>query len=189
MSHAISGAYDDVVLPARFGQRPDWEVELGAVFGRTARYVAREEALGYIAGYVICNDLSHRGDPEKLRGMFDGADWLSMKNSPGFFPSGPFLVPAAFVSDPINLRIQFRLNGRTYQDESSAGMIYSLSDLISHLSLVTVAKPSDMLLTGSPSGNGLHTGRFLQPGDVMEAEIAGLGVQRNRIVAEPEDNV
>lgn len=183
VSHAICGAYDDIMLPARFGQNPDWEVELGVIFGRTARYVERERARETIAGYVICNDLSHRPDPNKPRTML-GNDWLSMKNSPGFFPTGPYLVPAAFVPDPMNLQIAFRLNGQTYQDESTAGMIYDIDHLISHLSFVTIVKPGDMLLTGSPSGNGLHSGRFLQPGDVIEAEITGLGVQRSLVIAE-----
>ncbi len=183
VSHAISGPYDDVVLPARFGENPDWEAELGAIFGRTARYVERENALDYVAGYVVCNDLSYRSDPSKARSIF-GNDWLSMKNSPGFFPTGPYLVPAAFVANPMDLQIRFRLNGEIHQDESTSGMIYGIDRLISHLSFATILKPGDMLLTGSPSGNGLHSGRFLRPGDIMETEITGLGLQRNRVVAE-----
>jgi 2-keto-4-pentenoate hydratase/2-oxohepta-3-ene-1,7-dioic acid hydratase in catechol pathway len=182
--HSISGAFDDVVLPARFGQMPDWEVELGAIFAGSPRYVRSETALDYVAGYVVCNDVSHRPDRNKPPAFSLGTDWLTMKNSPGFFPTGPYLVPAAFIDDPMKLQITMRLNGQIHQDESTADMIYDLRQLISHLSFATVVRPGDMLITGSPSGNAIHSGRYLQPGDVMEAEVSGLGMQRTHVIQE-----
>ncbi|MFC8360053.1 fumarylacetoacetate hydrolase family protein [Streptomyces griseorubiginosus] len=108
-----------------------------------------------------------------------GADWLRAKNQPTFFPTGPYLVPARFVPDPLNLDITLRLNGETMQKGSTGDMIFTPAALISYLSRPVILHPGDMIITGSPAGNGSHYGRFLQPGDVMDCEITGLGTQRN----------
>ncbi len=180
---AICGARDDVILPRR-GAQHDWELELAVIVGRRARNVSREQALDYVAGYTISNDLTTRDLVARKDNVELGLDWIGSKNAPTFFPTGPFLVPRAFVSDPMKLRITLKLNGQTMQDESTADMIFDVRRLIEYASSVTVMEPGDMLLTGSPAGNGSHWKRFLKPGDIMESSITGLGTQVNRCVAE-----
>jgi 2-keto-4-pentenoate hydratase/2-oxohepta-3-ene-1,7-dioic acid hydratase in catechol pathway len=183
-TRAICGAYDDIVLPDR-GSRHDWELELAAVIGRPAFRVHRSEALAHVAGYTISNDLTtrdlvHRPDLKAI-----GSDWFAAKNAPTFLPTGPFLVPAAFVGDPMDLRITLRHNGVVRQDESTKDMIFEVSRLVEYASSVVELRPGDLLLTGSPAGNGAHWGVFLAEGDVVEGEITGLGYQRNTCVREP----
>ena len=180
---AMCGACDDVVLPRR-GTQHDWELELAVIIGRRARNIARERALDYVAGYTICNDLTTRDLVARKDNVELGLDWIGSKNAPTFFPTGPFLVPRAFVPDPMKLRITLKLNGQTMQDESTADMIFDVKRLIEYTSTITVMEPGDMLLTGSPAGNGSHWKRFLKPDDVMESSITGLGTQVNRCVAE-----
>jgi 2,4-didehydro-3-deoxy-L-rhamnonate hydrolase len=180
---AICGARDDVILPRR-GAQHDWELELAVIIGRRTRNVSREHALDYVAGYTISNDLTTRDLVGRKDNVELGLDWIGSKNAPTFFPTGPFLVPRAFVPDPMKLRITLKLNGQTMQDESTADMIFDVRRLIEYTSSVTVMEPGDMLLTGSPAGNGSHWKRFLKPGDVMETSITGLGVQVNRCIAE-----
>jgi 2,4-didehydro-3-deoxy-L-rhamnonate hydrolase len=182
-AHAMVGARDDVVLPADSDQH-DWELELAAVIGRPARRVARERALDVIAGYTICNDLTTRDALIRPDARELGLDWLAGKNAPTFLPTGPLLVPSAHVGDPMDLRITLRVNGRTMQDESTADMLFDVAELIQHISNVAELRPGDLVLTGSPAGNGASHGVFLQPGDVIEGEVTGLGSQRNRCVAE-----
>jgi 2-keto-4-pentenoate hydratase/2-oxohepta-3-ene-1,7-dioic acid hydratase in catechol pathway len=182
-AHAIVGAHDDVVLPHDVTQ-PDWELELAAVIGRTARRVPRERALDHVAGYTICNDVSARDKLVRPDVRALGLDWLAGKSAPTFLPTGPLLVPAAHAGDPLDLRITLRVNGTTYQDESTADMLFDVAALIAHISEAAELRPGDLVLTGSPAGNGASHGVFLKPGDVMEGEITGLGLQRNRCVAE-----
>jgi 2-keto-4-pentenoate hydratase/2-oxohepta-3-ene-1,7-dioic acid hydratase in catechol pathway len=182
-AHAIVGAQDDVVLPRDVAQ-PDWELELAAVIGRPARRVPRERALEVVAGYTICNDVSARDALIRSDVRALGLDWLAGKNAPTFLPTGPLLVPAAHAGDPLDLRITLRVNGTTYQDESTADMLFDVAALIAHISDVAELRPGDLVLTGSPAGNGASHSVFLKPGDVMEGEITGLGAQRNRCVAE-----
>jgi 2-keto-4-pentenoate hydratase/2-oxohepta-3-ene-1,7-dioic acid hydratase in catechol pathway len=178
---ALCGPDDDVVLPD-IGAEHDWELELAAVMGRPAYRVARRDALDYVAGYTIVNDITTRDRVFRpdLPGI--GTDWLAGKNAPTFLPTGPWLVPAAFAGDPMKLRITLSLGGEVMQDESTADMIFDVARLIEHTSSITTMLPGDLLLTGSPAGNGASRGRFLQPGDVMEGAITGLGRQRNRCV-------
>jgi 2-keto-4-pentenoate hydratase/2-oxohepta-3-ene-1,7-dioic acid hydratase in catechol pathway len=180
---AICGPYDDVVLP-RDGEQPDWELELAAVIGRTARRVAAAEALEAVAGWVIVNDLTLRDKVFRVNAGPLGADWLAAKNSPTFLPAGPVLVPRQAIPDPGDLRITLRLNGQVMQDESTKDMIFDVSRIITHCSQVATLLPGDLVLTGSPAGNGLAHGRLLRPGDLMESAIAGLGAQANHCVAE-----
>ena len=179
---AMIGAHDPVPLPADV-TRPDWELELGVVIGRPARYVSRDAALSYVAGYTVVNDVTARDRINHKEMRFD---WLRGKSLPGFLPCGPYLVPAAFVPDPQKLRLTLKLNGETMQDESSADMIYGVARLIEYLSANVQLWPGDLICTGSPAGNGAHYNRFLRPGDVMEAAIDGLGTQRNPCVAETD---
>ncbi|MER6987573.1 fumarylacetoacetate hydrolase family protein [Saccharopolyspora hirsuta] len=179
---AVAGPYDDVVLPAG-SEKHDWELELAAVIGRRAFRVGRDEALEHVAGYTIVNDLTTR-DLVFRRDMPEiGTDWLRAKNAPGFLPTGPWLVPATGV-DPSDLRVTLELNGRTMQDESTADMIFDVAALVAAASQTFPLLPGDLVLTGSPAGNGMHHGRLLRPGDVVEGTITGLGTQRTRCVAE-----
>ncbi|MBX6764803.1 MAG: fumarylacetoacetate hydrolase family protein [Rubrobacteraceae bacterium] len=180
---ALCGAYDDVVLPTR-GDKHDWELELAAVIGRSGRHVPPGRALDLVAGYTIANDITTRDLVYRPDLKAIGTDWLRSKNAPTFLPTGPYIVPKQFVGDPGELRITLRLNGKIMQDESTADMIFDVARLVSYASSRVTLQPGDLILTGSPAGNGSHWGRFLQEGDVMECEITGLGRQRNRCTLE-----
>jgi 2-keto-4-pentenoate hydratase/2-oxohepta-3-ene-1,7-dioic acid hydratase in catechol pathway len=182
-ANAIVGARDDVVLPYDSEQH-DWELELAAIIGRPARRVSRAEALDVVAGYTIANDVTTRDALIRSDARGLGLDWLAGKCAPTFLPTGPLLVPAAHAGDPMTMQITLKVNGRTMQDESTADMLFDVAALIAHISEVAELRPGDLVLTGSPAGNGAHHGVFLKPGDVMEGSITGLGVQRNRCVAE-----
>jgi 2-keto-4-pentenoate hydratase/2-oxohepta-3-ene-1,7-dioic acid hydratase in catechol pathway len=174
---AVSGAYDDVLLPD-VGTDVDWEVELGAVIGRRAHRVAPGAAAEHIAGYTICNDITARSLVGRRDMPMLGTDWLRSKNQPTFFPTGPYLVPARFVPDPAALEIELRLNGETMQHATTGDLLFGIDELIAYTSSIVALEPGDMLITGSPAGNGSHWKRFLRDGDVMEARISGLGEQR-----------
>ncbi|MGW8379062.1 fumarylacetoacetate hydrolase family protein [Streptomyces sp. ODS28] len=180
---ALTGPYEDVVLPA-WAQQPDWELELAAVIARPAHRVAPEEALSYVAGYTLANDLTDRASVFRRDMPQIGSDWLRSKNAPGFTPLGPWIVPAESVPDPSDLRIELRLNGEVMQDESTEDMIFDVARVVSYASQSAQLLPGDLVLTGSPAGNGMHWGRLLRNGDVMDASITGLGAQRTRCVAE-----
>ncbi|CCK25264.1 hydrolase [Streptomyces davaonensis JCM 4913] len=180
---AITGPYDDVLLPA-WAEQPDWELELAAVIGRPAYRVPVEEALDHIAGYTIANDLTDRATVFRRDMKAIGTDWLRSKNAPGFTPLGPWIVPAESVTDPGELRVTLKLNGETMQDESTKDMIFGVARMVSYASQAAQLLPGDLVLTGSPAGNGMHWGRLLRDGDVMEGSITGLGVQRTRCVGE-----
>jgi 2,4-didehydro-3-deoxy-L-rhamnonate hydrolase len=184
LPNAVCGAYDDVVLPAQ-GEQHDWELELAVVIGRPARAVAKEDAMRHVAGYTVANDISARDRMYRKDIVF--TDFLATKFRPTFKPTGPYITPAQFVPDPHDLRIRLTLNGETMQDESTSDMIFRIERVIEYVSGMTDLNPGDMILTGSPAGNAAHHGnRFLRAGDVIEGEIAGLGVQRNRCVATSE---
>lgn len=180
---AITGPYDDVVLPS-WAEKPDWELELAVVIGRPAHRVSAESALDHVAGYTIANDLTDRATVFRRDMPQIGTDWLRSKNAPGFTPLGPWIVPAGSIADPDDLRVTLRLNGDTMQDESTKDMIFSVARMVAYASQTARLLPGDLILTGSPAGNGMHWGRLLRDGDVMEGSVTGLGVQRTRCVAE-----
>ncbi|WP_328661149.1 fumarylacetoacetate hydrolase family protein [Streptomyces sp. NBC_00334] len=180
---AVTGPYDDVVLPS-WAEKPDWELELAAVIGRPAHGVRVEEALEHVAGYTIANDLTDRAAVFRRDMPQIGTDWLRSKNAPGFTPLGPWIVPAESVADPGDLRLVLKLNGDTMQDESTKDMIFNVARMVSYASQSARLLPGDLVLTGSPAGNGMRWGRLLRDGDVMDASITGLGAQRTRCVAE-----
>jgi 2,4-didehydro-3-deoxy-L-rhamnonate hydrolase len=176
----ITGPYDDVVLPA-YSEQHDWELELAAVIGTRAFRVDRAEALDHVAGYTIVNDLTTR-DLVFRRDMPEiGSDWFRAKNAPGFLPTGPWIVPAEFV--PEHPQVTLALNGEVMQDESTKDMIFDVASLVAAASRTVPLLPGDLVLTGSPAGNGLHHGRLLRAGDVMEGTITALGTQRTRVIA------
>jgi len=177
---AMCGPYDDIVLP-ELGEQHDWELELALVIGKPGRNIPAEEALDHVAAYTICNDLTTRDRLYRPDLKAIGTDWFTAKNADTFLPTGPFLVPAAFVGDPGDLRITLRHNEVVRQDESTKDMIFDIPRLIAYVSTTTTLRPGDLLLTGSPAGNGAHWGVFLKPGDVVEAGITGLGHQRNTV--------
>ena len=173
---AIAGPNDALELPG-FSTKVDWEIELGAVIGVPTYRVSPEEALSSVAGYMVVNDVTardrlHRTDPGAL-----GPDWIASKGAPGFLPTGPLLVPSEFVPDPQSLRLRLFVNGRTMQDESTGDMTFGVARQIAFLSSFVKLLPGDIICTGSPAGNGIARDIFLMPGDVIEAEIDGLGRQ------------
>lgn len=161
----------------------DWELELAAVIGKPAFRVSREEALDHVAGFTICNDISTREFTFRKDMKEIGSDWLKSKNSPGFLPTGPFLVPNRFV-DPADLDVRLELNGEVKQDANTSDLMFDLAALLSTASQTAQLLPGDLLLTGSPAGNGQHWKRFLHDGDVLTGSISGLGTQTIRCVGE-----
>jgi 2,4-diketo-3-deoxy-L-fuconate hydrolase len=176
--NTVVGPNDDVLVP-RGAEKVDWEVELGVVIGRRARYLeSPEEALGHVAGYVLSNDVSERA----LQLELSGGQWSKGKCCETFNPLGPWLVPADEV-DPQALRLRSWVNGEARQDSSTADMVFSVATLIHDISQYMVLEPGDLLNTGTPQGVAL-SGRFpyLSVDDVMEIEIDGLGRQRQVLV-------
>lgn len=174
---------DDVplVLPG-YSEVHDWELELAVVIGREAFRVSREDALDHVAGYTIVNDITTRDLVFRKDMKEIGTDWYRSKNAPGFLPTGPFLVPAALV-DETDLRVRLELNDEVKQDSSTSDLLFDIPALISAASQTMPLLPGDLLLTGSPAGNGQHWKRFLRDGDVMRGSISGLGAQVVRCVA------
>ncbi|KND41632.1 MULTISPECIES: fumarylacetoacetate hydrolase family protein [Streptomyces] len=177
----ITGPYDDVVLPS-WARKPDWELELAAVISRPTHRVTVEEAWEHVAGYTIANDLTDRSTVFRRDMPAIGTDWLRCKNAPGFTPLGPWIVPAGSIADPSDLRVTLKLNGETMQDESTKDMIFGVARMVSYISETAQLLPGDLVLTGSPAGNGMHWGRLLRDGDVMDGSVTGLGAQRTRCV-------
>ncbi|WP_217376629.1 fumarylacetoacetate hydrolase family protein [Paenarthrobacter ureafaciens] len=173
---AIASATDDLTLPS-YSKTHDWELELAAVIGKTAFRVTPEEALEYVFGYTMVNDITTREYVFRKDMPAIGSDWYRAKNAPGFLPTGPLLVPAKFFGDPQDVRVTLKLNGKPMQDESTQDMIFGVAKLVSEASQNMPLRPGDLILTGSPAGNGQHWGRLLQDGDVMEGTITGLGTQ------------
>ncbi|KRA82642.1 fumarylacetoacetate hydrolase family protein [Altererythrobacter sp. Root672] len=179
----VIGPRDEVILPYDV-EKPDWELELGVVIGRRAHRVSEAEAMEFVAGFAVVNDVTARELIFRRDGSAIGADWLSGKSFPTFLPFGPMIVPRNCVADPYDLAMKLSVNGKVYQDETTADMMASIERQIAYLSSRVVLEPGDLICTGSPYGNGSAFGVFLKPGDVMEATISGLGTQRNVCVAE-----
>lgn len=177
-SNTMVGPADDVLIPRR-SVKTDWEVELGVVIGRRARYLdSPEDALSHVAGYAVSNDVSER----TFQNAESGGQWSKGKSCETFNPFGPWLVTADEVGDPQALRLRSFVNGEPRQDSSTADMIFPVAYLVWHLSQYTVLEPGDVINTGTPQGVAL-SGKFpfLAAGDVMELEIDGLGRQRQEL--------
>jgi 2,4-diketo-3-deoxy-L-fuconate hydrolase len=176
---AIVGAFDDVMIPPG-SEKTDWEVELGVVIGDAARNVSRGAAPDHVAGYLIVNDVSERAF------QFEhGGQWVKGKSCDTFAPLGPWLVTRDEIPDPQDLAMHLSVNGHRYQDGNTRTMIFDVATLVSHVSRYMTLLPGDVISTGTPPGVGLGQKPpvYLKPGDVMELDIAGLGVQRQRVVA------
>jgi len=177
---AIVGPDDDLVIP-RGSEKTDWEVELGFVIGRTAKYVSEDEALDYVAGYCVCHDVSERAFQTERHGQ-----WTKGKSCDTFGPTGPWLVTKDEVADPQNLKLWLKVNGETMQDGTTQTMVYGVAHLVSYLSQFMSLQPGDIISTGTPPGvgMGMKPQRWLKPGDVVELGIEGLGTQRQNVVAD-----
>ncbi|MCQ4212793.1 fumarylacetoacetate hydrolase family protein [Streptomyces longispororuber] len=174
--NTVVGPYDDVLIP-RGGEKTDWEVELAVVIGRRASYLdSPDEALAHVAGYAVSNDVSERA----FQLEESGGQWSKGKSCATFNPLGPVLVTSDEVGDPQGLRLRSWVNGDPRQDSVTADMIFSVAEIVHHLSQYLVLEPGDVINTGTPQGVAL-SGRFpyLGPDDVMEMDIAGLGRQRS----------
>lgn len=180
---AVSGAFDPLRLPGNT-TKPDWELELGVVIGKGGYRISRADALSHVAGYAIVNDISARDLIPRTDYKMLGTDWLRSKGQVGFLPFGPYLVPARFVDNPQDLRLRLTVSGQVMQNETTADMIFDVARQIEYISSYCRLLPGDLICTGSPAGNGTHYNRFLQPGDVMEGQIDGLGAQRATCVAD-----
>ena len=179
---AISGPNDPVVVP-RGSTKLDWEVELGIVIGRRASYVTEDEALDYVAGYCVVNDVSER----EFQLERPGGQWTKGKSADTFAPLGPWMVTKDEVPDPQNLDLWLAVNGRRFQDGNTRTMIFGVRRIVSFASCYMTLEPGDVIPTGTPPGVG--AGRrpqvFLEPGDVMRLGAGGLGEQRQEVVAWP----
>ena len=178
---AITGPNDDVVMP-RGSTKTDWEVELGVVIGKAAKYVSEEEALDYVAGYCLCNDVSERHFQTSLTGQ-----WTKGKSCDTFGPTGPWLVTRDEVEDPQKLDMWLDVNGKRMQTGNTKTMIFTVAQVISHLSQLFTLHPGDVISTGTPPGVGMGIKPepvYLKDGDVMELSIQGLGVQRQHLRAD-----
>lgn len=171
---------DDAVLMPPGGEKLDWEAELAAVIGRTARHVTREEALSFVAGYTILNDVSERAFQ-----MERGTQWVKGKSYDSFAPLGPWLVTADEIADPQALRIELDVNGEPAQRGNTASMVFGVAELVSYISQFMTLHPGDVVSTGTPPGVGMghKPPRWLKPGDTIEIRIEGLGAQRQRVEA------
>lgn len=176
----LTGANDEVMIP-KGSQKTDWEVELGVVIGKTCRYVEKADALSHVAGYVLVNDVSERAFQKEL-----GSQWDKGKGCDTFGPTGPWLVTADEIGDPQKLDMFLDVNGQRMQTGNTATMIFPVDELIAYVSRFITLFPGDLLTTGTPPGVG--EGKkpnpiFLKAGDKMHLGIAGLGEQRQDVVA------
>jgi 2-keto-4-pentenoate hydratase/2-oxohepta-3-ene-1,7-dioic acid hydratase in catechol pathway len=173
-SSAIVGPDDDVLIP-RGSVKTDWEVELGVVIGKTAKYVTEAEALDYVAGYCVAHDVSERAFQAERQGQ-----WTKGKSCDTFGPIGPWLVTKEEVKDPQNIPMWLKVNGKTMQNGSTKTMVYGVAYLVSYLSQFMSLHAGDIISTGTPPGVGLGMKPpvFLKAGDVVELGIEGLGTQK-----------
>ena len=181
---SVAGPDAPLRIPSDVSQ-PDWEFELAVVIGKRARRVSAADALDYVAGYTMANDVTSRElvTRQDLKNL--GMDWMACKGSPGYKILGPYITPARLVPDPQKLHIRLSLNGQVMQDEGTDDMIFGVARIVEWVSAHAELQPGDIIMTGSPSGNGTHYNRFLQDGDEMRGEIEGLvGAQVVRCVAE-----
>ncbi len=177
---SICGPNDDIVIP-RGGTKVDWEVELGVVIGTPAKYVSEADAMSYVAGYCVINDLSERAF--QLEGT---GQWVKGKSADTFGPIGPWLVTADEVPDPQELKMWLEVDGHRYQNGSTRTMIFGVRQLVSYLSQFMSLQPGDIISTGTPPGVGMgqRPPVYLRAGNRMRLGIAGLGEQNQRVVAE-----
>lgn len=171
---AICGPNDPILIP-RGSDKTDWEVELGVVIGKPAKYVSESEALDHVAGYCVINDVSERAFQTERAGQ-----WTKGKSCDNFGQTGPYLVTKDEIADPQNLGMWLTVNGEKVQDGSTQTMVYGVAHVVSYLSGFMTLHPGDIISTGTPPGVGMgfNPPRYLKPGDVVELGIQGLGQQK-----------
>ena len=176
---AVIGPNDDVLIPKN-SFKSDWEVELGVIIGKEAKYISEDQSQDHIAGYCVVNDLSERAFQIERSGQ-----WVKGKSCDTFGPIGPYLVTKDEIADPQNLKMWLDVNGKRMQDGSTSTMVYEVNFLVSYLSQFMSLQPGDIISTGTPPGvgMGMKPQVFLKPGDVMRLGIEGLGEQKQTTVA------
>src|SRR5688572_26639143 len=176
---SLSGPNDDIVIP-RGSEKTDWEVELGVVIGRRAKYVTEQDAMAHVAGYCVVNDLSERAF--QLEGT---GQWVKGKSADTFGPIGPWLVTTDEITDPQNLDLWLEVDGRTYQRSTTRHMIFTVARLVSFISKFMSLQPGDIISTGTPPGvgHGMKPPVYLRAGSVVRLGVAQLGEQRQKVVA------
>jgi len=184
----IIGQDDPIIIP-KVSKKVDWEAELAVVIGKRCKYVSRSEALSYVAGYTVANDISFRdlqfpeGWPERANSL--GQNWVKGKALDSALPLGPFLVTSDEIPDPQRLRLLLRVNGVEMQNASTEDMVFSVAELIEYLSWGLTLLPGDLISTGTPAGVAVFSGMpYLKDGDVVEATVQGIGTLRNPVKAE-----
>ena len=176
---SLTGPFDNIIIPKN-SEKTDWEVELGVVIGKKASYVSEEEAMDYVAGYVLHNDVSERAFQ-----LERGGTWDKGKGCDSFAPLGPWLVTKDEIPNPHTLRLWLSLNGKMMQDSNTDDLIFNIPQLISYSSQFMTLLPGDVISTGTPAGVGLgfSPNIYLKPGDVVELGIDGLGSSKQTVVA------
>ena len=176
---AVTGPNDNVIIPKN-SFKSDWEVELGVIIGKEAKYISEDQSQDHIAGYCVVNDLSERAFQIERSGQ-----WVKGKSCDTFGPIGPYLVTKDEVVDPQNLKMWLDVNGKRMQDGTTSTMVYGVNFLVSYLSQFMSLQPGDIISTGTPPGvgMGMKPQVFLKPGDVMRLGIEGLGEQKQTTVA------
>jgi 2-keto-4-pentenoate hydratase/2-oxohepta-3-ene-1,7-dioic acid hydratase in catechol pathway len=177
---SIAGPFEDIPVPFDYTTQVDYEVELAVVIGRKGKRIPEDEAMNYVFGYMVFNDLSARDI------QFGDKQWTRGKSLDKFAPMGPWITTRDEIRDPHSLRMRTLVNGEVMQDSSTAKMAIKIARIISVLSKGMTLEPGDIIATGTPAGVGVFRNpqRFLKPGDIVEVEIENLGFLRNRIVAE-----
>jgi 2-keto-4-pentenoate hydratase/2-oxohepta-3-ene-1,7-dioic acid hydratase in catechol pathway len=177
---AICGPNDPVIIP-RTSEKTDWEVELGVVIGSKAKYVSEADAMAYVAGYCVVNDVSERAFQTERAGQ-----WTKGKSCDNFGQIGPYLVTRDEVADPQDLKMWLTVNGKTMQNGSTKTMVYGVAHVVSYLSQFMTLHPGDVISTGTPPGvgMGMKPPTYLRAGDVIELGIEGLGQQRQDVIAD-----
>jgi acylpyruvate hydrolase len=174
--NAIIGPEETIIIPPA-SKQVDYEAELGVVIGRRARQVSRENAIDFVAGYTIINDVSARDL------QFSDGQWVRAKSFDTFAPMGPYLVTKNSLGDGDGLAIELRLNGKTMQKSNTRNLIFKVPDLVSYISEIMTLEVGDVIATGTPGGVGFvrNPQVFMKPGDVVEIELEGIGLLRNRV--------
>ena len=185
----ITGRDTEISWPA-FSEQIDYEVELAVVIGKSAKCISPAEALDYVAGYTIANDISARSvtfkENRKARPWDEFFDWLNGKWADGFLPLGPCLVTADEIENVQDLDLELSVNGQVRQNANTSQMIFTVADIVSFLSFLMTLEPGDVIATGTPEGVAMATGQFLQPGDKIQCRIENLGTLTNTLGNPPE---